>query len=127
MPRQVSEGEQLLLVVGGVFPTQEGALAANDEFDFGEMQGFYAVPVGQFGGLRSSLRDPGAWALVSAFRTRAGAEEFEALADMAGAHAFITPRVSAFGGVFAGLGQEANPDGTGPLLEAVEASRPAGQ
>ena len=61
----------------------------------------------------------------SAFRTEEGAEAFAELAATFGNTATILPeRVRSLGGLYAGLGQEANPDGTGPLLGPVAESLP---
>ena len=117
-------GERLLLVVEGVYPTREEAEAADANFHFGEVQGFYAAQVANFDGLRQSFPGQGGWALLSAFRTREGAEQFAQLAEAAGATVVITPRVTGLGGTYAGLGQEPAPDGSGPLLQPVPASEP---
>lgn len=123
MPQDGGVGEQLLLVVAnGTYRTQADAAAASQAFSFGEMQGFYEVQVGQFTGLRGAVGGTGAWVLASAFRTRDGAEQFAELARSAGAKVTITPRVVSLPGDFAGLGQEARPDGTGPLSTSVPAS-----
>jgi hypothetical protein len=111
-------GESLYLVLGGTFPSREAAEAANASLAFGEMQGFYAVPVAQYRGLaRATEADAEGWALVSAFRTLAGAKEFKVFASYAGATPTIEGPFESLGGMYAGLGQEAAPDGTGPLLE----------
>jgi hypothetical protein len=124
MPRDLGVGERLLLVVEGVYPTQEAAELANEAFSFGEVQGFYAVQVGNFAGLKEPFPGKGGWALVSAFRTQEGAQEFAELAKLAGAKVVITQRVTSLGGSYAGLGQESAPDGSGPLQEPVPASEP---
>lgn len=124
MPRDLGVGERLLLVVEGVYPTKADAEAANAEFDFGEVQGFYTTQVGNFDGLKENFPGKGGWALVSAFRTQEGAQEFGDLAEVAGAKVVITPRVTSLGGTFVGLGQESAPDGSGPLLEPVPVSEP---
>ena len=65
------------------------------------------------------------FALVSAFRTQEGAEEFVTLAASFGHPATVLPeRVRSLGGLYAGLGLEAAPDGSGPLLRPVEESLP---
>lgn len=121
-------GERLILVVGGVYPTQSEAEQANALLHFGEMQGFYVDQIGNFAGLQSTVPQQGAWALVSAFRTRDGADQFAQMARQAGvANPIVTPRVVSLGGTYAGLGQEAAPDGSGPLTVPVPASRPVGQ
>jgi hypothetical protein len=118
-------GELLIAVVGGVFPTRKEAEAANETLAFGDLQGYYVVPVAQFQGFRQEVGQPGDFALVSAFRTEEGARAFAELAASFGNVATILPeRVRSLGGLYAGLGQEANPDGTGPLLGPVEESLP---
>ncbi|HXG39675.1 MAG TPA: hypothetical protein VNJ28_01920 [Candidatus Limnocylindrales bacterium] len=54
--------------------------------------------------------------LLSAFRTKAGAAAFMELARIAGATELVALRVIKLGGPYVGLGQEAHPDGSGPLL-----------
>lgn len=54
--------------------------------------------------------------LLSAFRTKAGAAAFMDLARSAGATELVALRVVKLGGPYVGLGQEAHPDGSGPLL-----------
>jgi hypothetical protein len=127
MARDVGAGELLLVVLGGVFPTQEEAVAANEQLPFGDLAGYYVVPVDDYGGLREQVGDVGDFALVSVFRTDEGAAEFAMLAQSAGYPATIlTERVQSFGGDYAGLGQEPDPAGTGPLLGPVAESLPAG-
>jgi hypothetical protein len=111
-------GEALYLVLGGTFASREAADAANAALAFGDMQGFYAVPVAQYRGL-ARASGGGGWALVSAFRTFAGAKEFKAFATYAGAAPTIEGPFVSLGGLYAGLGQEAKPDGTGALLEPL--------
>ena len=125
MAKQLGVGERLLLVVGGTFPTEEEAQLGAAGLVFGEVQGFYVAPIDQFSGLREALggSDDG-WALVSAFRTEEGALGFFDLAVAAGATPLITPRVESLPGVYAGLGQEPEPSGDGPLLHQVPASAP---
>jgi len=117
-------GERLLLVVEGVYATREEAEAADAGFHFGDVQGFYVAQVANFDGLRQVLPGQGGWALLSAFRTSEGAEQFAQLAEAAGAKVVITPRVTGLGGTYAGLGQEPAPDGSGPLSQPVPASEP---
>ena len=118
-------GELLIAVVGGVFPTKRDAEDANAELSFGDLHGFYVVPVGQFQGFKQQVGEPGEFALVSVFRTEEGASEFADLAATFGVEATILPeRVRSLGGLYAGLGQEANPDGSGPLLGPVAGSLP---
>ena len=118
-------GELLIAVVGGVFPSRQEAEAANAALAFGDLQGYYVVPVAQFQGFRQQVGEPGDFALVTTFRTEQGAESFVELAATFGNEATILPeRVRSLGGLYAGLGQEANPDGTGPLLGPVPESLP---
>lgn len=118
-------GELLLVVVGGVYPSRRDAEVANAAMPFGDLQGYYVVPVGQFQGFRQQTGEPGDFALVSAFRTDEGAREFVELAGSFGHPATILPeRVRSLGGLYAGLGQEANEDGSGPLSGPVAESLP---
>jgi len=118
-------GELLIAVVGGVFPSREEAEQANETLVFGDLQGYYVVPAAQFQGFRQEVGEPGDFTLVSAFRTEEGARAFAELAASFGNAATILPeRVRSLGGLYTGLGQEANPDGTGPLLGPVEESLP---
>lgn len=106
----IGRGEQLVLVIGGTFDTREAAEAASSRWAAEELEGFYLAPSGDFEGMEA-----GRWLLVSAFRTVRGAAEFEELAAAVGFP--DTTRVIAgyFGEGYIGLGQEPNPDGTGPL------------
>jgi len=125
VPRDTGAGELLLVVVGGVYPTRAEAEAANAQIVFGDLQGYYVVPVAQFQGFREQVGGAEEFALASAFRTQEGAEEFTLLAEVFGHPATILPeRVRSLGGVFAGLGQEPHPDGSGPLLGPVPESLP---
>jgi hypothetical protein len=125
VPADTGAGELLLAVVGGVFSSRQEAEAANAALAFGDLQGYYVVPVAQFQGFRQEVGEPGEFALVSAFRTEEGAQEFAELAGTFGNTATILPeRVRSLGGLYAGLGQEASPDGTGPLLGPSAESLP---
>ncbi|HEX6262573.1 MAG TPA: hypothetical protein VF097_06990 [Actinomycetota bacterium] len=119
VPRHLGAGEELFLVVGGVFPKRADALAAARPF--GELQGYYVAPVAQFEGLAGHL---GAaisdHVLVSAFRTEEGAREFVELATAAGEAALLTPLMTNRGFVYVGLGQEADPGGGGPLQRPLD-------
>ena len=118
-------GELLLVVVGGIYPSRADAEVANAAMPFGDLQGYYVVPVGQFQGFRQEAGEPGEFALVSLFRTEEGAAEFAALAESFGHPATILPeRVRSLGGIYAGLGQESNPDGSGPLTGPIADSLP---
>lgn len=123
--RQLGIGERLILVTAGRFSSEAAAQQRNGAYSFGEMQGFYPVVVSQFRGLDESLGGEGPWALASAFRTREAAVTFAIMAAQAGADPFVTKRVSSWPGAFAGLGQEASPEGTGPLAGPIPASAPA--
>lgn len=59
------------------------------------------------------------WWVLSAFRTRAGAEEYVELVEALGADPFAL-RVRKLDGPYVGLGQEAHPDGSGPLVAPLE-------
>jgi hypothetical protein len=116
-------GELLLVVAGGVYPTREEADAANASMQLGDLQGYYVVPVAQFQGFREQVGVPGDFALVSVFRTDAGAQEFAEFVRSLGYPATILAnRVRSLGGLYAGLGQEPNPDGSGPLLGPIPES-----
>ncbi|MGA9160805.1 MAG: hypothetical protein WB297_08090 [Actinomycetota bacterium] len=118
-------GELLIAVVGGVFASRQEAEAANAGLGFGDLHGYYVVPVAQFQGLEQQVGEPGEFALVSVFRTQEGADAFAELAASFGNEATILPeRVRSLGGLYAGLGQEANPDGAGPLVGPIAASLP---
>ncbi len=118
-------GELLLVVLGGVYPTRVEAETANQQTAFGDLAGYYVVPVAQFQGFKEQVGSPGNFALVSAFRTEAGAEEFVRLAQSFGYPATILPnRVRSLGGLYTGLGQEENPDGSGPLAHPIPESLP---
>lgn len=125
MAKDSGAGELLVVVLGGVYGSRSAAEDANATQVFGDLQGYYVVPVAQFQGFREQLGAPGDLALVSVFRTLAGAEAFVALARGFGAPATILPtRVRSLGGLYAGLGQEAAPDGSGPLVGPIAESLP---
>jgi hypothetical protein len=128
MAPDTGAGEMLVLVVGGAYQSLEEAEAANARMPFGDLAGYYAVPVDQFQGLReqlATLGTPGEVALVSAFRTDLGAQQFAGFTRSFGHPATIlVDRVLSLGGVYAGLGQEANASGTGPVTGPVPASLP---
>ena len=125
LPADTGAGELLIAVVGGVYESRAQAEEANAAEPFGDLQGFYVVPVGQFQGFEQGVGEPGAFALVSVFRTEDGAEDFVDLATGFGYTATILPeRVRSLGGLYAGLGQEENPDGSGPLVAPVAESLP---
>jgi hypothetical protein len=126
MQRDRGAGEVLLAVVGGVYASREEAEAANAAMDFGDVQGYYVVPADQFGGLAAQVgASSGGYALVSVFRTDAGARSFLDYAKARQQPAWlVSQRVQSFGGAYAGLGQERNLLGTGPLTDPVPASLP---
>ena len=125
VPQDTGAGELLVVVLGGVYPSRAEAEAANTAIDFADVQGYYVVPVAQFQGLQEEVGAPGDFALVSAFRTEQGAQEFAAFAQSLGNPATILPnRVRSLGGMYAGMGQEAAPDGSGPLLRPIPESLP---
>lgn len=117
IPRDTGAGELLHVVVGGVYADRAAAAEAGAAASFGDLQGFFIVPVAQFQGMREQLGAPGDVALASAFRTEAGATAFVELAASFGVDAVLLERrVRSLGGLYAGLGQESAPDGSGPLL-----------
>lgn len=119
------QGEMLVAVVGGVYATKSEAEVANEQMRFGDLQGYYVVPVAQLRGFSEQIGAPGDFALVSVFRTEEGAAEFAEMAQTFGLPATtLAERVQSFGGVYAGLGQETNLDGTGPLLGPIPESLP---
>jgi hypothetical protein len=125
VPADTGAGELLLVVLGGVYPTRAEADLAADAMAFGDVQGYYVAPVGQFQGFQQEAGLPGDFALVSAFRTQEGADSFVEVAHGYGHPATILPeRVRSLGGVYVGLGQEANPDGSGPLTGPIAESLP---
>jgi hypothetical protein len=125
VPADAGAGELLLVVLGGAYPTREEAVEAAEGMAFGDVQGYYVAPVGQFQGFQQQAGLPGDFALVSVFRTQEGAESFVEVAHGYGYPATILPeRVRSLGGAYAGLGQEANPDGSGPLTGPIPESLP---
>ncbi len=125
MPPDTGAGELLLVVVGGVYGSRAEAEAASAAMSFGDMQGYYVVPTAQFQAFDLGIGAPGDFALVSVFRTEQGAQDFAAFASSLGYPATILPdRVRSLGGLYAGLGQEASPDGNGPLTGPIPASLP---
>jgi hypothetical protein len=125
MERDSGAGEMLVLVLGGVYATRAEAQAANTKMSFGDLAGYYVVPAAQFQGFRKQIGSRGGFALVSAFRTDQGAREFAALARSLGYPGrILSSRVRSLGGQYAGLGQEASPNGVGPLTGPTKASLP---
>lgn len=125
VPLDTGPGELLVVVTGGVYPTRADAEDAAAQMALGDLQGYYVVPVAQFQGFKQQVGEPGDFALVSAFRTDQGAREFADLVTSFGYPATILPeRVRSLGGEYAGLGQEAAPDGSGPLLGPIPESLP---
>jgi hypothetical protein len=119
-------GELLLAVVGGVYASKGEAVAANKQMTFGDLQGYYVAPVDQFVGLAKQVGEEHGYALISVFRTEEGAREFVAMAAAYGRPAtLVSERVQSYGGEYAGLGQEADPAGTGPLVGPIPASLPS--
>lgn len=119
-PRQdTGNGEVLIVLTAGVFPTKQAAESKHASFAFTDVEGFQIVKTDGFADLT-----PGAWVLVSAFRTVAGADAFQPLAEAAGAT--VTRRIMRYtGSEYIGLGQEAHPDGTGPLNGPLPPGHPA--
>ena len=62
----------------------------------------------------------GALLLLTAFRTKHGAEEFLDLGRTLGLNSLVTVSARKRGGGYVGLGQEPHPDGTGPLLGPLQ-------
>lgn len=121
-PVDMGVGERLVLVVGETFRTRLEAerAASGAQARVGHLQGFYVAPVAQFEGLADHLGGgPGDFALLSAFRTEEGAAAFLEFLSAMGVPARVTPRMENRGTVFVGLGQEADPDGSGPLLRPL--------
>lgn len=116
----IGTGERLLLVVAGEHDTRAEAEAAAPAIDFGHMQGFVVAPTSDFDGL-----SPGRWLVLSAFRTVRGAAEFEEQARFAGAKSLRRIMAVYRGRAWIGLGQEPNPDGTGPLNGPLAPGHPA--
>jgi len=124
-PADTGAGELLLVVFGGAYPSRYEAEAGNASMPFGDVAGYYVVPVAQFQGFREQIGDAGDFALVSVFRTVRGAREFIDLAHGFGYPAdLLATRVRSLGGLYAGLGQEEAPDGSGPLLHPIAESLP---
>jgi hypothetical protein len=79
-----------------------------------------AIAEGMFETVGSLVRlPPDQWVLVSAFRTKAGAEQFLDMNHAGGVEHLSTIQVRKLGGGYIGLGQEEHPDGSGPLLESL--------
>jgi hypothetical protein len=127
VPRDSGAGEHLLLVVGGTYDTRAEAEASNqaDQAAFGDLQGYYVVPVAAFQGFKDGVGSPGDWALVSAFRTPEGAAEFSSFATSVGVPANVVGPVVSRGTAFAGLGQEEDPSGRGPLTHPLPPAQQA--
>lgn len=125
LARDSGPGELLRVVIGGVFASEQEALAANEAMAFGDVAGYFVVPTEQFLGLREQLGAEANFVLASVFRTDAGAEDFVELAQGFGAPALLVPgRVASLGGRYAGLGQESDPRGRGPLTGPIVESLP---
>jgi hypothetical protein len=114
-------GERVILVVGGAFPTRSEAVQANAGITFGDLQGYYVAPIEQFPGLKDELGVEDAnYVLVTAFRTLQGALDFVLLTRAHDAPARVTSRLPNRGYEYVGLGQEAHPDGSGPLIGPLQ-------
>jgi hypothetical protein len=114
-------GELLIAVVGGVFPSRNEAEAANETLGFGDLQGYYVVPVAvpgvppagrRAGRLRARQRVPHRGGR-QASRTCRVVQRRDDPARGCGASGRV--RGSRPGG---------DPDGTGPLLGPVAESLP---
>lgn len=116
----IGTGERLLLVIASEHATRPQAEAAAAAIVLGDLQGFVVAPTADFEGMT-----PGRWLVLSAFRTAAGAAEFEALLATAG-YAPRRREIAVYrGSDWIGLGQEARPDGTGPLNGPLVPMHPA--
>ncbi|HVL90331.1 MAG TPA: hypothetical protein VM841_08870 [Actinomycetota bacterium] len=106
----IGTGERLLLVIAGEYATRAQADAAAAGIVLGDLQGFVVAATSDFEGMT-----PGRYLVMSAFRTAQGAAEFEELVTMAG-YGPMRRAVAVYrGSSWIGLGQEASPDGSGPL------------
>lgn len=73
--------------------------------------------------LGTSLQlQPERWLVLTAFRTKAGAESFMDLARSRSISDLVAFRAEKLAGEYVGLGQEESPDGTGPLLTPLSDS-----
>lgn len=129
-------GETLLIVVGAAHEARAEAQAG--AHSFGDMQGFYVDVTDNYrlldvcddsgGGpaLAAGQLVAGQWLQLSAFRTWHGALEFMDLVETSEGHGFGAYAsasiylVEKTGGPYVGLGQEADPDGSGPLPEPLD-------
>ncbi|MGH2759792.1 MAG: hypothetical protein ACRDKJ_09530 [Actinomycetota bacterium] len=64
--------------------------------------------------------EPSDWLLLTAFRTKQGAEEFLDLTNALGVGGLVVLQATKLGGGEVGLGQEPHPDGSGPLLGPLD-------
>jgi hypothetical protein len=123
VPKDTGAGEQLVAVVAGAYSSKGEAVAANDQITFGDLQGYYVAPIEQFGGLGAQVGMERGYVLVSVFRSEEGAQEFLRMAaDFGQPATLLAERVTSYGGEYAGLGQEPDPSGTGPLTRPIPAS-----
>jgi len=86
MSTDTGASELLLVVLGDIYPTRADAEAANDQMPFGDLAGYYVVPVAQFQGFKEQVGTPGDFALVSVFRTELGAQVEPSLTDVPQQH-----------------------------------------
>ena len=97
-------------MIAGEYATRAQADAAAAGIVLGDLQGFVVAATSDFEGMT-----PGRYLVMSAFRTAQGAAEFEELVTMAG-YGPMRRAVAVYrGSSWIGLGQEASPDGSGPL------------
>lgn len=115
----IGTGERVLLVVAGEHATRAQAEAASDRIVLGDLRGFVVAASSDFEGVT-----PGRFLVVSAFRTVRGAAEFEALVQTAGYGPLRRIIAIYRGSAWIGLGQEANPDGSGPLTGPLAPGHP---
>lgn len=155
--------ESLVLVVGGLYPTERAAESAASASNQGELQGYYVVPtdqlrltatyvetnpaelervpdIGSAGQQNLATQDcerclsktaqmltsrgalpVGQWMAVTAFRTLEGAEAYLSFLrhSQQSLPPLIVQAVRLSGSTDIGLGQEADPDGSGPVLDEL--------
>ena len=84
MPTDTGAGELLLVVLGGVYPTRAEAETAAAAMVFGDVQGYYVAPVGQFQGFRRTGRAPRRLRARVRVPNRGGCATFVAIAQAYG-------------------------------------------
>lgn len=99
-----------------------GMVGAGIGCEDGEVAAIFplSVDLQYIAGADGSLWSRDSFLLLTAFRTKTGAEEFLAYArDMESFKPLATVRATKLGGGYVGLGQEAHPNGSGPLYDAL--------